>query len=72
MRGDIHYTSYLGSEWNQKPKTESRVYDSTSPAKGQRTFLREKNPIYFQNTYTCSCAQKGEHKLVQGQTINQS
>ena len=41
MSEDIHYTSYLGSEWNQKPKTESRVYDSTSPAKGKRTFPKE-------------------------------
>jgi hypothetical protein len=47
MREDIHYTSYLGSEWNQKKfkKIESRVQDSISPAKGQRTFHREKSYI---------------------------
>ena len=71
MRRDTHYISYLGSEWNQKPKIESRVYDSTSSAKGQRTFLMEKILYTYKNIYISSCAQKGEHKLVQGQTINQ-
>ena len=42
----------------KKPIIESRVYDSTSLAKGQRTFLTEKIVYTYKNIHISSCNKK--------------